>query len=259
MVGPTYELEFEDTFESSTLDPTRWLPHYLPHWSSREQSAARYVVGDGVLRLRIEEDQQPWCPELDGEIRVSSLQTGQFSGSVGSAVGQHRFHPDAVVREPQPNVRLFTPQYGRIELRARACDDARTMSALWLIGYEDEPERSAEICVCEIFGRDLGPDAVAIGMGVHPFGDPDIVDDFSRVTVPIDARDLHEYAAEWTPEDVTFFVDGEAVKSVDQSPAYPMQLMLNIYEFPPTEVDGPPRPYPKEFVVESVRGYRPAG
>jgi beta-glucanase (GH16 family) len=163
------------------------------------------------------------------------------------------------VREPQPNVRLFTPQYGRIELRARACDDPRTMSALWLIGYEDEPERSAEICVCEIFGRDLGPDAVAIGMGVHPFGDPDIVDDFSRVTVPIDARDLHEYAAEWTPENVTFFVDGEAVKSVDQSPAYPMQLMLNIYEFPPTGSDALRLPYPKEFVVESVRGYRLAG
>jgi beta-glucanase (GH16 family) len=164
-----------------------------------------------------------------------------------------------VVREAQPTVRLYTPQYGRIELRARACDDPRTMSALWLIGYEDEPVRSAEICVCEIFGRDVGADAVAIGMGLHPFGDSDIVDDFSRVTVPIDARDLHEYAAEWTPEGVTFLVDGETVKSVAQSPAYPMQLMLNIYEFPPTEADGPPRAYPKEFVVESVRGYRPAG
>ena len=138
---------------------THWLPHYLPHWSSREQSAARYAVGDGALRLLIEEDQQPWCPELDGEVRVSSLQTGQFSGPVGSAIGQHRFHPDAVVREAQLNVRLYTPQYGRIELRARACDDPRTMVALWLIGYEDEPERSAEICVCEIFGRDVGPDA----------------------------------------------------------------------------------------------------
>ncbi len=28
-----------------------WIPHYLPHWSSREASAARYEVGGGLLRL----------------------------------------------------------------------------------------------------------------------------------------------------------------------------------------------------------------
>ena len=167
-----FELEFEDTFESGALDPARWLPYYLPHWSSRERAAARYAVGGGALRLLIEEDQQPWCPELDGELKVSSLQTGLFAGPVGSTVGQHRFHPAAVVREAQPNVRLYTPRYGRIELRARFGDDPRTMVALWLIGYEDEPERSAEICVCEIFGRDVGADETAVGLGLHPFGDP---------------------------------------------------------------------------------------
>jgi hypothetical protein len=73
------ELEFEDTFEGDVLDLNCWLPYYLPHWSSRERSAARYEIGDGLLRLLIEEDQQPWCPELDGDIPVSSLQTGEFA------------------------------------------------------------------------------------------------------------------------------------------------------------------------------------
>jgi hypothetical protein len=72
-------------------------------------------------------------------------------------------------------------------------------------------------------------------MGVHPFGDPSLVDDFSREAVPIDAREFHVYAAEWTPNGVAFFVDGELVKTVPQSPAYPMQLMLGIYDFPPDE------------------------
>jgi Glycosyl hydrolases family 16 len=187
---------------------------------------------------------------------VSSLQTGQFAGPVGSTVGQHRFNPAAVVREAQPNVRLYTPLYGRIELRASVGDDPRTMAALWLIGYEDEPERSAEICVCEIFGRDVGQDTVLVGLGVHPFGDPGIADDFSRLELPIDARLPHVYAAEWTPDGVTFLVDGAVVKHTAQSPAYPMQLMLNIYEFPASAEDGPPRPYPKALVVDSVRGYR---
>jgi hypothetical protein len=250
-----FELEFEDTFDGPGLDLGRWLPYYLPHWSSRERSAARYELRDGALHLRVDADQEPWCPEYDGDVRVSSLQTGAFSGRLGSEVGQHRFAANAVVREEHPNVRLYTPCYGRIELRAKACADPQTMAALWMIGYEDEPERSAEICVCEIFGRDVGPDSVAVGMGVHPFGDPEIVDDFSREVLGIDARDFHVYAAEWTPDGVSFFVDGSVVKRVGQSPGYGMQLMLGLYEFS-AEEERDDTSYPKTFVVDYVRGYR---
>jgi hypothetical protein len=127
-----------------------------------------------------------------------------------------------------------------------------------MIGYEDEPERSAEICVCEIFGRDVGAESAKVGMGVHPFGDPRITDEFAAEVVPIDAREFHVYAAEWASERVEFSVDGELVKTVGQSPSYPMQLMLDLYKFPeggPGEGTAP-RPYPKEFVVDYVRGYR---
>ena len=248
-----YELEFEDTFAGEELDRSRWLPHYLPQWSSRERSAARYELRDGGLRLRIDADQEPWCPELDGLVRVSSLQTGCFAGPLGSGIGQHRFHPDAVVTEEQENVRLYTPLYGRIEVRARALDDPNAMVALWLIGFEDAPERSGEICVCELFGSEVGPDEALVGMGVHPFGDPSLVDDFAKVRLAIDARRFHVYAAEWTPAGITFLVDGKPVRTVDQSPDYPMQLMLNVYEF---EADADPGRYPKEFVVDYVRGYR---
>jgi hypothetical protein len=256
MIPSGYELEFEDHFDAGTLDLRRWVPHYLPQWSSRARSAARYSIGDSCLRLRIEAEQKPWCPEFDGNVRVSSFQTGAFAGPLGSAVGQHRFTREAVVREEQSNVRLYTPQYGFFELRAKAVDDPLSMVALWMIGYEDEPERSAEICICEIFGRDVTPTAAHVGMGVHPFGDPDIVDDFSAELLPIDAREFHVYAADWAPDHVEFFVDAESVKVIEQSPAYPMQLMLNIYEFPAEDGAGERGDeYPKEFVVDYVRGY----
>jgi hypothetical protein len=59
---------------------------------------------------------------------------------------------------------------------------------------------------------------------------------------------------------VAFFVDHRLVKTVEQSPAYPMQFMLGIYEFPEDgDAAQPPRPYPKEFVVDWFRGYRRAG
>ncbi len=250
-----YELEVEDTFQAETLDTSLWFPCYLPQWSSRAASAARYEVGGGRLRLRVDADQPPWCPELDGGLRVSSLQTGVVAGPLGSRVGQHRFHPDAVVREEQEELRLWTPHHGLVEVRLRATDDPHAMVAMWLIGVEDRPARSAEICVVEIFGRDVQPDAAAVGMGLHPFGDPTVVDDFARPVLAIDAREPHTYAAEWTRERVRFFCDGVLVRSVEQSPDYPMQVMLGVYAFPDRDAP-PPGPYPKVLDVEWFRGYR---
>lgn len=249
-----YTLEREDRFEGDVLDRTLWIPHHLPQWSSRERSAARWQLGAGSLELLIEADQRPWCPEFDKTTRVSSLQTGVFAGPAESSIGQHRFQPEAVVREPQENVRLYTPQFGVFVLRASAVDDPDCMVALWMIGYEERPEQSAEICICEIFGRNVRQRSASIGMGVHPFGDPTISDDFEEVTLPIHATELHEYAAEWTPERVTFFVDGRLVRTVEQAPQYPMQFMLGIYEF--GEPGSSARPYPKRFTIDSFRAYR---
>jgi hypothetical protein len=253
----TYELEFDEQFDGGALDERRWLPYYLPHWGGWERTAARYVVGDGCLRLRIEADQEPWCPELDGPLRVSSLQTGLFAGPVGSGAGQLRFRPEVVVRDGPHDVRLYTPWYGRFEVRAKAIDDPRCMVAFWMIGFGDAPERSGEILICEIFGKDVGPDRAAVGMGVRPWGDPRLVDEFSKESVAIDAREFHVYRADWEPDGVAFFVDDRLVKRVGQSPDYPMQLLLNIYEFA-DEPNGGPRDdaYPKEFIVDWVRGYR---
>jgi hypothetical protein len=252
-----YELEFAEEFDQDSLDVKRWLPYYLPHWSGRAAAVARYRVGGGRLHLLIEADQPPWCPEFDGQVRVSSLQTGVYAGPVGGVVGQSRFNAAAVVREAQPAARLYTPRYGLFEVRAAALDDPQCMVAFWMIGYEDQPERSAEICVAEIFGRDVGADAAQVGMGVHPFGDPAITDDFVRVECPIDVRQPHTYSAEWTPDQVAFHVDDVFVRAVPQSPDYPMQLMLGLYEF--RDPDGAPAGrYPKRFEVEYVRGHRRA-
>src|SRR5690606_29731811 len=232
----------DDGFATGRLDTNRWFPYYLPHWSSRERARAHCHLDGGSLHLRIDQDQEPWCPGLDGEVRVSSLQTGVFSGPEGSPIGQHRFHPEAVVTEPQEELRLYTPQYGAIEVQARARNDPTTMVALWMIGFEERPEHSGEICVFEIFGSEVTRGGARVGMGIHPFGDPDLVDDFEKVEVAGDVREFRTYAVEWSAEKVDYFVDGARVKTSAQSPGYPMQLMLGIYEFERRPGDS----YPKE-------------
>ncbi len=88
---------------------------------------------------------------------------------------------------------------------------------------------------------------------------------WSRSSPPTSIRStrptFHTYAASWTADGVDFLLDGEVVKSTTQSPDYPMQLMLAIYEFPDRIVPdrapstGHRAAYPKPFVVDWVRGY----
>lgn len=252
-----YQLEFCDNFNRPHLDTGKWLPYYLPQWSSRERTRARYSLRDDQLQLHIEEDQEPWSPEYNGDIRVSNLQTGCCSGALGSNRGQHPFRTDLVVREEQPALKLYAPRYGYFEVRLKAVPLAGYLSALWLIGVEEEAEQSAEICICEIFGEHVTPEGSTIGYGLHPFNDPTVTDEFYQDMLPIYAADFHIYAADWTPERVDFYVDNQKVRTIAQSPRYPMQLMLNLYELPDALTpESKKTPFPKTMTVDYVRGYR---
>jgi hypothetical protein len=252
-----YHLEFDEAFDGSELDRSRWLPWYLPHWSSRAATAARYEIDADGLRLRIDEDTPEWSPEFDPGVRVSNLQTAVGSGPVGSDRGAHHFRDGLVVREAQPTRVTYAPRDGLVEVRLAASRDPRCLTALWLIGLEDVPERSAELCIVELFGRDVAAGASVVGLGIHPFADPALRDDFRRVPVGFDAGEAHDYAAAWEPGRTDWFIDGVHVAWQAQAPAYPLQLMLDLYELPGD--DGPTArigPYPKEAVIHHVRGYR---
>ena len=253
---PGYRLEFQDEFDGPALDAAKWLPFYLPHWSSRQLARPNYTFREGCLVLQITADQPPWCPEFDGEVRASSIQTGQFSGPLGSATGQHHFHPALRVREEQENAQTYLPRGGYFELRARALRSRRNHVALWMIGYEDVPEHSGEIAVFEIMGAHMDGASSRIGHGVRRWGDPRLRDEFYEPYLPFDAAAFHIYALEWTPTQLDFYLDNQKIRTVYQSPQYPMQFFLSIYELP-GEDDG--TAYPKEFAVDYFRAYQPEG
>jgi len=124
-------LVFEDHFDAAELNLAVWLPHYLPAWGSLAATAASYDIHDSCLHLRIPTDQGRWLPQVHpAPLRVSGIQSGNFSGPVG---------------------------------------------------LEDSPERSAEICVTEMFGDAVEPGgSTAVGMGLHSFRDPAVAEDSRR-------------------------------------------------------------------------------
>lgn len=257
---PGYALAFHDEFDGPMLDTRQWIPYYLPHWSSRVRSSPRYALSDGKLVLQITRGQQPWCPEFDDGVKCSSIQTGAFSGPVGSPVGQHRFNPACVVREAQPSLRIYTPEFGYFEARAKAVDTPTNHVALWMIGYEDEPECSGEIAIFEIMGEHVRAHSSRVGYGVHPWGDPRLHDAFYEDDLDIDATEYHVYGLEWRPDQLEFYVDNARTRVIEQSPSYPMQFMLSIYERPGRDGDAEVGArYPREFTIDYIRAYQPSG
>jgi hypothetical protein len=244
-------MAFNDDFSGVDLDTQVWLPHYLPQWSSRADSAAAYAVESSTLRLTIPRAQGLWCPDDHEPLRVSGIQSGVFSGPVGSSVGQQPFRDGLVVREFQPAHWGWTPRYGRLEVRARMDLSPRSMASIWMVGLEDEPERCGEICIFEVFGETVDGRSAAVGMGIHAFRDPALSEEFSAPRRAIDVSEFHVYAADWQPGGVDFYIDAERVKSVGQAPDYPMQMMIGVFDFP-AKASGPSEHVP-ELVVDWVR------
>lgn len=257
MTKEGYTLMFQDKFASGELCAETWIAFYLPQWSSREKSQPQYHFKDGKLVLKITEQQQPWCPEFNGEVKVSSLQTGVWAGELGSGMGQHKFNPLCLVREEQPSQFTYTPHYGYIEIRARGIATAANVVALWMIGLEETPEKSAEICIMEIKGENVQRDSAIIGYGLRAFNDPALGTEFYEESFALDALEFHIYAVDWRADKMDFYIDHKKIKTIHQSPQYSMQLMLNIYEVPlAREKNASDLRYPKEFEIDYVRGYK---
>ena len=223
---------FADDFTGPGLDEARWLPHYLPHWTTPDRSAARYRTGPGGLELRIEADQPAWRPE-DAPLRVSNLQTGTFSGPLGSP----RRHAPPPPRPAGPD----------------AAPDPAAVDAVVRGGRGDHggdrgPGVPARVlargprgALAARLGRDLRRRAVRargragrldVRLGVKAHHDPRLTTDMVDLRLDLDATEEHRYAAEWDARRVRFFVDDVLVRTVEQGLDYPLAVMVDLFELP---------------------------
>lgn len=163
--------------------------------------------------------------------------------------------PDLTVQSPQPTRRLYTPSAGLVEATLRASRDPSCMPAFWLVGFEESGEQSGEICVAELYGNAIGTERSAVRLGVKAHHDPRLHDDMADVVLDLDATAWHTYSAEWTADQIRLFVDDRLIGSVHQHIDYPLQLMVDLFEFP-ADRDRDPSGHPRIGEVSAVRGYR---
>lgn len=230
-----YRLVYHDEFNQARLDETKWYPYRLPHWTTPATvsgSQAKYTINNGVLTLTTEE-QIAWSPWDQNNV-FSTLMTGEYAGQAGSKDGLHEFgnciQLDECVVSPQfsnLSVQLGVFRYGYFELRAKA--PAGSRASWWMVGFEDDPQHSAEIDVFEYnAAKPTQWGSKCVHFGIHAWEDSNIVgESFYFGDDCTNYQTWNTYGLLWLPDHITLYVNGVPVKTIEQSPRYKMVTILD--------------------------------
>jgi beta-glucanase (GH16 family) len=224
---PGWKLIFDDEFDGTALDLKKWNPHD-PEGRERNSELQAYVtnafeVSGGVLRVKAEK-------------REAFYGGKERSITSGMMTTQGK----------------FSQQYGRFEIRCRVPKGKGMWPAFWLL---PEPRGwPPEIDVLEILGHE--PEKVYM---THHFRDEEgkHKSHGGSWSGPDFSGDFHDFAVEWSPERIVWFVDGvERYRSEDSIPHRKMFLLLNLA----VGGDWPGAPdertqFPAALEVKYVRAY----
>ena len=156
-------------------------------------------------------------------------------------------------------------QYGRIETRAKVPTGQGIWPAFWMLGTNiDEVgwPLCGEIDILEYVGREPGEVFTTLHTAAaHGDNGSSQKSRFADIE-----EGFHRYAAEWTAEDISFFVDDQLVYVFDPADRseevwpfdQPFYILLNVAiggNFGGPEVDD--SIFPQEFTVDYVRVYAP--
>jgi beta-glucanase (GH16 family) len=223
--------ELTDEFDGDALDAEKWHDHN-PTWLGRKPgyfSKNNVTVSDGRLHLTARAEALPDLPE-----------------------GYHTFTTAAVKSKTKV-------LYGYFEIKCRPMD-SRASSAFWF--YAQEPKWWTEIDVFEICGREPKHERI-VHQNVHVFKTPE--EDARHWSKPKGwtapfrlADDFHTYGLLWNKAELKFFVDGDLVRTIDNTHwhqplhmNFDSETMPNWFGLPAKEN------LPSTFSIEYVRSWRP--
>ena len=231
------ELVWSDEFNGDALDLTSW----------------NFELGDGCPNLCGwgNNERQVYTKENhrleDGKLIITAKKEGDLYTSTRiTTQGKHEF------------------QYGRMEARAKVAVGQGIWPAFWMLGSDIKEvgwPACGEIDILEYVGRE--EDMVYTTLHV-PAGHGDSA--FSKKTKFEDIEEgYHLYAAEWSPEQIEFFVDDQSVfvyNPEDKTKAVwpfdqPFYFIINLAiggNFGGPDVDD--SIFPQEYAIDYVRVYQ---
>ncbi len=222
-----YRLVWEDEFNGTKLDTTKWSHRGLGARAIAVVSEDAVEVKDGYIYL--------WA-KRDAAGRM-----------LGSAIGTEQ---------------TFMSRYGYYECRAQVQKSWGQWGAFWLQSTqisagEDPAVYGAEIDVMECF-RKLGPDIIS--HNVHwAYGPNQKSTRGMQSTLKGLGTGFHTYGVEWTPEKYTFYVDGMKFYEVAQGISKIKEYMILSMEYPGNMQDMVRSILPDAMIVDYVRVWQKPG
>jgi beta-glucanase (GH16 family) len=224
---PGYKLTFQDEFDGSALDLSKWNPND-PWGRERNRELQAYVkdafqVTNGVLHVQAEKRQ-------------------------ASYAGKQRFFTSGMMT----TYGKFSQRYGRFEIRCRVPKGKGMWPAFWLL--PDPLEWPPEIDVLEILGHE--PTKVYM---THHFRNQDKRHGShgGSWSGPDFSSDFHQFTVDWSPTEIVWSIDGsERYRSDKSIPQGKMYLLVNLA----VGGDWPGAPdektaFPSAFEVDYIRVY----
>ena len=264
---PAWQLTFEDNFDGATLDESKWFPGYrlgrveyytrIGHPNAHTRGwqpnppAAHYVIGDGVLRLRVDKD----LPKRE------SPDTKTVS-AITSAIYRY----DEATKEFEDDVK-FSQKYGWWEMRCRmpVCGSG-AYTAFWLhtVGARNQeyspegvrhgnPEGKSpalEIDIFEWLGKDPGRNLFNVHFTKNGH---------KNYKCPCDlTKEFHTWAIHWEEGKITWHLDGKPIHvykgATSEGKMYLLMAMFQIGGWV-GDIDKN-LPYPLDFEIDHVKVWK---
>jgi len=281
-----YKLVFNDEFNGSTLDPTKWDTGLLwgPYFpiNNEEQlyvdtlgmnsdfSHSPFEFTGTTLKITATPTdstlQPPPRPDRDDFVQPRSYSEYRYNGPDEEAPGPG-YQPSDVnyLSGVITSYESLKMTHGYVEMRAKLPAGEGLWPAFWLYTthfVEDVPE----IDIMEFLGQDV--DTI-----YHTYHYFDIEDNWRLISTPSYTtlstdwtQDFHTFGMAWSPTEIIYYVNGQETRRItDQESVIPNQSMYIIANlavggnWPGSPTEHPnysPAQFPATFEIDYIRAYK---